>query len=147
MRTPPSPNRPSNPAKIEKAQNDLEHRGTRNSQPDKKEPPGHPAHEIRDRNSDQKSRGNTLEHDKPGSPEPVVKPDKAEQEAGQQAVDTVSLQIIKAGGDDIKIRGEGPTEQVSVEKGQPKLAASRGGDHAHIHPALLSASTGFLIIT
>jgi hypothetical protein len=33
--------------------------------------------------------------------------------------------------------------KLQVEDAGSKL----GGDHAHIHPALLSASTGFLIIT
>ena len=143
------PLHPANPPIKDKAQDNLEHRGTRDSQPDIEEPPCHFAHEICDRNSDQKSRGNSLEHHKACPPEAVVKPDKAEEEAGQQAVDAVSFQIIETCSDDIGIGGEGSAEQVSMKKGQPKHSnpeSSRKGDRCFetLHCALRFPGTVIL---
>ena len=91
------------PAEVRKTQQNLEHRRTRDSQTDVEKPSGRLAHDVSYRNSDQKCRGDSLQHDKSRAPQTVVKADKAEQEAGQQAVDAVGFQIVEAGGDNFRI--------------------------------------------
>ena len=93
------------PAKVCETQQNLEHRRTRDSKPDVEEPTGRLAHDVCHGNSDQKSRGNALQHDKARAAEAVVEADEAEQEAGQQAVDSVGFQIVEAGSDDFTTSG------------------------------------------
>ena len=54
-------------------------------------------------------------------------PDEAEQEAGQQAVDSVGFQIVETGSDDFRIGGESAAENVSVKESQPKHSDSESG--------------------
>ena len=61
-----------------------------------------------------------MQHDKARASESVVETDEAEQEAGQQAVDSVGFQIVETGSDDFRIGGESAAENVSVKESQPK---------------------------
>ena len=85
------------------------------------------AHDVSYRNSDQKGRGDSLQHDKARASESVVEADETEQEAGQQAVDAVGFQIVETGSDDFRIGGESAAENVSVKESQPKHSDSESG--------------------
>ena len=74
------------------------------------------AHDVSYRNSDQKGRGDSLQHDKARASESVVETDEAEQEAGQQAVDSVGFQIVETGSDDFRIGGESAAEKKAVDR-------------------------------
>ena len=78
------------------------------------------AHQKRDGDPDEKGPDDPLDHDKAGQAEAVEISDKAEQEAGQQTVNRVSLQIIGARGNDCGVLGEDPREQIAAPEGDSK---------------------------
>lgn len=84
-----------------------------------------PAHEERRRQPNADSPRKALEHDKHRVSMAVEAADKAEQEAGQQAVDGIGLQVFPGSGNDRRILGKKARQQVPVEKRRPAHQHSR----------------------
>ena len=79
-----------------KAGDDLHNGCAGDTEADIEQPPRRAAHPPGYRNADQKGRRDALHHDKARLAESVEKADEAEQKTGQQAVDSVGPQIVKA---------------------------------------------------
>lgn len=101
-----------------KAGQDLEHGRHRYAQADTEKRAEDAAHDDRHGDTHQKGRRHTLYRNKAGVAETVIKTDEAEQETGEQAVDGVGFEIIRAGENDTLVPGENAAEQIAVEEGQ-----------------------------
>ena len=121
-----------------KAGDDLYNRGTGDAETDIEQPPRRPAHPPGHRDADQEGRGDPLYHDKSRLAETVEKADKAEQKAGQQAVDAVGPQIVKARRDHSFISGKDAAQQIAVEERRPEhhRAEGRGNQDGNFEAAL-----------
>ncbi len=75
-------------------------------------------HQQRDRDPYAERSANPLKHNKRRFLKPVVISDKAEQEAGEQAVDRVCLEVTPRVRDCRRVLREDTRQQVSTEEGQ-----------------------------
>ena len=108
---------PQQKAEVPEAQRNLHQGGSRGRQPDVEQRRARPpAHEPGDWGPDAEGPGDALEHDEGGLPAAVEVPDKAEQEAGQQAVDGVGAQMVRRRQDDVGLPGEDSRQQVPMEE-------------------------------
>ena len=73
---------------------DLEHRRHRDTQADAEERTENAAHEDRHGDAHQKGRRHALYRNEAGVAQTVIKADEAEQETGEQTVDSVGFEII-----------------------------------------------------
>lgn len=67
-------------------------------------------------NADTEGSDDALGHDKERRPHPVVEADEAEEEAGEQAVDGISLEIICCLCDDRSVAREDTAQKISMEE-------------------------------
>lgn len=112
---------------IQEASEDLENGRAWDAEADVEESAGHAAHDVSDRNADQEGRSDALDHNESRTAEPVVKADKAEEEACQEAVDPVSFEVVEAGGDNFRVAGEDAAQEVPMKEGQPEHYCPESG--------------------
>lgn len=102
---------------VKKTEHNLDCRGTGRCEPDFKQCGIFgSAHEKCHRDTDEKRAENALKHDKKCFSVSVKVSDKAKEEAGQQCVDCVSLQIICGLKDDFRVSGKYRGQEIPVKK-------------------------------
>ena len=102
----------------EKAGQDLDNRRTGDPQPDIKQSAGCPAHPPCHWNSNQEGSCDPLNHNKFRFSKSVEEADEAEQEAGQEAVNSICLQIIITCCDYVIVACKNAAQQLTMEKGK-----------------------------